>query len=374
MKRNIIINIIYILVVLLVVGCGKSLKTKEEILSNQVDLIQITKNQFESENMKIGKVTLQYFEEVINCNGFISAPPNGVAQICTYLSGIVESVECSVGDYVHKGQTLCMVSGNDLITIQQDYAETSAILKRLQTDFERSKVLFDEKIGSEKDFIASESEYEAMRAKYNALQMKLHLLKLDVSKIEAGEMYSSFPVTATINGYITSHNIVLGQYTEQQKPLAEIIDVNLLQLKFSVFENDIHKLKPGQNIRFNSLGESPLAHQATLVSIGKTIDPVSKTIQCIARIINEPGTTYINSSFVEASIIADRTELNAIPNEALIKLNNEYFIYKVEKSDNQDFYLRKIKVNIGRTSKEFSELLDSEGLGDILKNGVFNLQ
>ena len=374
MKRNIIINIVYILVVLLVVGCGKSLKTNEEILSNQVDLIQITKNQFESENMKIGKVTLQYFEEVINCNGFISASPNGVAQISTYLSGIVESVECSVGDYVHKGQTLCMVSGNDLITIQQDYAETSAILKRLQTDFERSKVLFDQKIGSEKDFIASKSEYEAMRAKYYALQMKLHLLKLDVSKIEAGEMYSSFPVTATINGYITSHNIVLGQYTEQQKPLAEIIDVNLLRLKLSVFENDIHKLKPGQNICFNSLGESPLAHQATLVSIGKTIDPLSKTIQCIARITNEPGTTYINSSFVEASIIADRTELNAIPNEAIIKSNNEYFIYKVEKSDNQNFYFRKVKANIGRTSKEFSELLESEGLGDILIKGVFNLQ
>jgi cobalt-zinc-cadmium efflux system membrane fusion protein len=374
MRRNIFTNTFYVLFVLIITGCGKSLKTSEDVLSNQVDLIQVTQKQFETENMKIGEVTLQFFEEEINCNGYISSPPNGMAQISTYLSGIVESVECSTGDYVHKGQTLCMISGNELIDIQQEYAETAAILKRLQTDFERSKVLFDEKIGSEKDYIASESEYKAIRAKYNALQMRLQLLKLDVLKIEAGEIYSSFPVTTPISGYITSLDMVLGQYTEEQKPLAEIIDVNQLQLKLSVFENDINKLKPGQSIRFNSLGESPLVHNANLISIGKTIDPVSKTIQCIARIKNEPGTMYINSSYVEATIIADRTELDALPNEAILKLNSENYVFAVEKSDNQNFFLRKVKVRIGRVSNEFSEILDAEGLGNVIIKGVFNLQ
>ncbi|MEA1898235.1 MAG: efflux RND transporter periplasmic adaptor subunit, partial [Bacteroidota bacterium] len=233
MRRYNFIKLIYIIMVFITFGCAKTSKTGENVASEADHLIQITQKQFESDSMKISEITIQNFEDDIQCNGYITAPVNGMAQISPKISGIVETINCSMGDYVKKGQILCTLSSNELIILQQDLAETSAILKRLKADYERSKALFNEKIGSEKEFIAIETEYKAMMAKHQSIKLQLRLLNLNVSKVEAGELYSIFSITAPIDGYITNLNIMLGQFIEQQKSLIKIIDVNQLQLQLS---------------------------------------------------------------------------------------------------------------------------------------------
>jgi len=265
-----------------------------------------------------------------------------------------------------------LLSSNEILLLQQDFAETSANFKLTKSNYERSKSLFNEKIGSEKDFLATESDYYAMRSKYQSLKLRLELLQLNVSKIEAGELYSSFPLTSPINGYIAIMNIVLGQFTEQQTALMEIVDAGQLQLQLSVFENDIWKLEPGQVINFNSLGEKSV-HSATLTSIGKIIDQESKTIQCIAKIANEKGITFINRSYIEARVRVDQKEAMALPNDAILKSGKDYFIYVVEKQDDQSLELRKVKVDIGRVSKGFTEIVGGNDLSKVLVRGVYNL-
>jgi len=373
MKRINSINTVFILLIFIVLGCGRSEKAKDTVASDTFHFVQITKKQFESEGMKIGEPTLQFFADAVRCNGYIMAPPNGMAQISTPLSGIVQTINCSVGDYVRKGQVLCLLSSNEIMLLQQDFAETSANFKRTKSNYERSKSLYNEKIGSEKDFLATESDYYALRSKYQSLKLRLELLQLNVSKIEAGVFYASFPLISPINGYITIMNIVLGQFTEQQKALMEIVDAGQLQLQLSVFENDICKLEPGQGINFNSLGETASVHSATLTSIGKTINPESKTIQCIAKIANEKGITFINRSYIEALIKVDQKEAIALPSDAILKSGKDYFVYVVEKQDDQSLDLRKVKVDIGRVSKGFTEIVGGNDLSKVLVKGVYNL-
>jgi len=373
MKLTKFIISVFILLIFITSGCSDSLKTGENAANEAGHLVQITKKQFVSDSMKIGAPTLQYFEDEIRCNGYIIAPANGMAQISAPLSGIVETINCSIGDYVRKGQILCSLSGNELMLLQQDFAETSAKLERLKSDYDRSKSLFNEKIGTEKDFIAIESDYKAMKSKYQSLKIRLELLKLNVSKIEAGELYSAFAVISPISGYITNLNLVLGQFTEQQKNLVEIIDVSQLQLQLSVFENDINKLKTGQNIGFNSLGEPASVHSAVLASIGKTINPESKTIQCLAKIKNENMDNYIYRSYIEARIIVNHKEAKALPNEAIIKAGKDFYVFVVEKYDNQMYDLRKEKITIGQVSKNFTEIIGGEDLTQVLIKGVYNL-
>ena len=372
MRRYDFIMAVYILMVLITIGCTKTSKTSENVPSETNHLLQITQKQFESDSMRTGEVTIRNFQDEVQCNGYITAPVNGMAQISTKISGIVETIHCSQGDYVKKGQILCMLSSNELIILQQDFAETSAILKRLKADYERSKALFNKKIGAEKDFIAIESEYKAMMAKYQSLKLRLELLKLNVSKIETGKLYSVISIIAPINGYITNLNIVLGQFIEPQKYLIEIINVNQLQLQLSVFENELNKLNIGQNIKFNSLGEPNSIHYATLSSVGKTINLESKTIQCIAKIKNEHS--FINNSYIEARIIVNQREARALPNEAILKSGKDYYVFIVEKSDNQIYYLRKVNVNIGSVSNGFSEIIVDGDLTKIVTRGVYNLQ
>jgi cobalt-zinc-cadmium efflux system membrane fusion protein len=359
--------------VLIFSGCGGSSKPDEEANVESETLIQVTREQFSADSMVIGEVIRRNFEDEVTCNGLITAPANGIAQISTPVSGIIESIHCAMGDNVRKGQILAMISSNELMAIQQEFTESSAKLKRLKLDYERSKSLYDEKIGSEKDFISTESEYKSMLSKYNSLKLRLEILKLDISKIEAGNLYAEFPLISPISGHITSQNMVLGQFTEQQKSLVEIIDISQLQLQLSVFENDADKLKIGQTVRFNTLGNKSLCNFATIASISRTINPETKTILCIARIASNEGINLINHSYVEARIALNKREANALPSEAILKSGKEYFVFVVEKSDNQSYSLQKMRVEIGAVSDGYTEITGNPSLTKVLVKGVYNL-
>lgn len=373
MKLYVYFRIIPFALILLAIGCGKSSKINEAATSKTDQLTKITIMQFGSDSMAIGTLSNQVFEEEVQCKGYITAASNGIAQVGTPIAGIVESITCTIGSFVKKGQTLCMISGNDLMEMQQEFTETSARLRRLKSDYERSKSLYDEKIGAEKDFIATESEYKAAKSKYLSLKLRLELLRLNIAKIEAGDLYSSFSLNSPINGYITKQNLVLGQFIEQQKLLVEIVDVSQLQIQLSVFEKDIAKLKLGQTIKFSSPGENVFNNQATLVSIGRAVDPDTKTVTCVASIKNSQHANLINQSYVEALIAVNSSEAAALPSDAIIKSGKDYYVFIVDKSDNEAYYLRKQKVNIGRISKGFTEIVDNIDFNKVLVKGAYNL-
>jgi len=368
------INALCILFVFVLFGCDHSKNTTTETMSEDDHLIQITHEQFTSNAMKIGELSSRIFEDKVRCNGYIIAPANGMAMVSTQIAGIVENVNYCPGEYVKKGEILCTLSSLELIILQQDYAEASARLKQLHSDYERSNALFQEKIGAEKDLISKESEYKAMKARHHSLKLQLELLKLKVSKIEDGDLYANFPIKAPISGYITSQEVVLGQFIEQQKQLIEIVDIDQLQLELNIFENDLSKLKMGQSIQFNLLGESPASHKAKLLSIGKSINPESKTIQCIAQLKADDETNFINRSFAEADIIVNNREANALPNEAIVKSGSDYYIFVVEKKEKEIYYLRKVKVILGEVSKDYTEVIVKSNLKNIVVSGIYNLQ
>ncbi len=373
MKLYTILNTLLILLVLIATGCGKSSKTAQEPAADTINLIQVTLEQFEGDSMKFGSITPQNFDREVSCNGYITAPPNGEAWISSPLAGIVESIKCMMGSYVRKGQTLGYITSNELMALQQEFTETSAKQKRLNADYKRSKSLFDENIGAEKDFLAVESEYKSMQSKYQSLKLRLQLLKLDVVKIEAGELYSAFPLISPIDGYITNQNMVLGQFVEQQKKLVEIIDVNQLQLQLSVFETDIAKIKTGQNIRFRVSGDNTVFHTAKLSAVSKTVNPDTKTILCLAKINTKEGSNLVNNSYVQAKIIVDQKEAKALPSDAILKSGKDYYIFVFDKSDQQGYYLRKEKVETGMVSNGFTEITGNVTFPKILVKGIYNL-
>jgi membrane fusion protein, heavy metal efflux system len=374
MKQYYSITSIFLLFLFFNTGCGNSPETKGYDTNDSEQLILLTQKQINSEGIEFGEITKHVFEERVLCNGYIKAPVDGIAKVSTPISGNVENINCVLGDFVRKGQVLCMLSSNEFMNLQQDFAETSAILSRLKVDYERSKTLYNENIGAEKDFLAIESDFTAMTTKYKALKIWLETLKLNVSKIENGELYSTFPVVAPIKGYVTDLDLILGQFTGQQKDLVEIVNIDKLQLQLSIFEDDISKLKSGQLVYFKSLGEQELSHTATLVSIGKAINVDSRTIQCIANISNEVGKEFINRSYVEASLIVNQSEANALPNEAILKSAEGNYVLVLDKSDSEASYLRKVFVTIGRNSDAYSEIITDEFRGKVLIKGVYNLQ
>jgi cobalt-zinc-cadmium efflux system membrane fusion protein len=358
---------------ILMASCGKN-KNNENNSAVQEDLIKITHQQFESSKMAFGEPIKMPFPEIVKCNGNIVSKPSGIAKISTSVSGIVQKIHCTTGQRVYAGQIIFELSGNDLIELQKDFAETASQLKRMKSEYERIKSLFSEKVGTEKELISAESEFKVANAKYSALKMKIQLIGLDASKIEDGNFYESFSIKSPLNGYISQINVSLGQYADQQTIIAEVFDVTQFLLRISVFEKDISNLKEGQKITFRLLGDNTLAYSATLISIGKNVNDESRTITCFAEIDELKGAILVNNAYVEAGIITSQDSVTAISEESLIKSQGINYILTLLKDEDNSYFLKKIKVNTGRLNNGYVEILDNPELQKILIKGAYNIK
>ena len=81
----------------------------------------------------------------------------------------------------------------------------------------------------------------------------------------------------------------------------------------------------------------------------------------------------INQSYVEARIAVNQKQADALPSEAIVKSGKEYFIFVVEQSDSKGYSLRKQKVEIGKVSQGYTEIINAQSIAKVLVKGVYNL-
>ena len=265
------------------------------------------------------------------------------------------------------------VSGHGFIDLQKDFAESSAIVSRLKSDYLRAKELFKENIATQKDFTYVESNYFAENAKYKALKIKLKNAGLDVSKIEKGEFYSSYYITSPIKGFVASIDATIGQYVEPQQQVAEIIDDKSFQLRFSVFEKNINKIKTGQTVSFYLIGNKTEQYKATISSVGKTIMPASKSIDCYATIENTNNINLVSNQYVEGEVYTAVDSVISVPETAIIYSDNDPYLLAYEKEMNSIYYFKKIKVKTGRKANNYIELTEQLPANKLLINGIYNI-
>ncbi len=368
MKRNFVIILLIFNIALF------SCKTKPtEVVEPESGLIEITKAQFQSEMMEFGEPVLTPFVDLVHFTGTIIPSVNGKAQISLPMPGVIAGIKYLPGQQIVKGAVLFEISGNEFIDMQQDFAESSALLERLKSDYERQKELNAENIGTKKEFVLAESLYNAEKAKFGAMKIKLENIGLDIVKIESGTFYTSFSLKSPIRGFITYINTTIGQYVEPQQIIAEIIDAGSFQVKLSVFEKDINKIKVGQNVEFYLAGNRDQKNAAKIRLAGKAIDNATKAIDCFAEIENLGNIPLVNNQYVEGEVMVDSDTVISLPGSAILKSENESIVLIFEKETDELFYFRKLKVTTGRKNNGFVEITELPESKRILINGVYNI-
>lgn len=323
--------------------------------------------------MEIGQVSTATFLEKVECKGYIFAPTHAMAKVSTPISGKINTLRCKVRDYVTAGQVVATISGNEFMNLQQIFAEAAIAYTKAKADYERASALWAEQIGAKKDYLAAKSIYNSTYAGYLSLKARITTLHINPTLIEQGKMSASFPITAPISGYITKVNTLLGEYTDMQNYIAEIVNPNALQLRLEVFDTDIRKLHVGQQVIFGTGGNDSKNLRAKISNIGKIINPDTKAINCIATIDKSNGTMIINDSYVEAIINISSKQGFALPISAVQKQGENYFVYTIEKKDGEDYKLKKNQVIIGAIEQDYIEIKTKLPKKKIMVRGIENL-
>jgi cobalt-zinc-cadmium efflux system membrane fusion protein len=297
-----------------------------------------------------------------------------MSRISPSVAGKIVSINHKLGEHVQAGEVIATLAGNEFMELQQSFAEAAAAHTKAKVDFERAKSLWAENIGAEKDFLAAKSLYRATLASYQSLRSRITALRLNPSRIENGQMYAAYPVVAPISGYITAIDVVIGQFVDMESNIAEIVDTHRLQLKLQVYETDIRQLNSGQPVHFTTSDSSNQPMLAHLTTIGKTVNPDTKTVECLAVIGSKTAAPLINESFVQAQIEVGSRQGKALPSQAVQTTGNVSHIYIVERRKGTGYLLKKLEVTTGTTEEGKTEIQTALPDKDIVTQGVETLQ
>lgn len=364
-----IIHLAYIVsLCMLLSSCNGKQQPPEE----ESPLIEITDRQFTMEGMQLGEIETVTFENTIKCNGAIVPLPGGIANVNAPVPGIIKSIRCRNGQWVNASQSLLEISGNEMIDMQGQFAEAAADYHRSKSEYNRAKVLYEDKIASEKDFMMADNEYKRSLARYSGLKMKIEAMGLSVSSVENGDFSTFYMIKAPINGFISNLNAEIGRFIDSQSELPEIINPEMVQLKISLFAADMAQVKTGQSVRFRPVN-SEESYPATLTSLGVAIDEESKTIDCYASLSENRPTNMIANTYVESEIITGTESVTALPDEAIIKTESTNLILVLEKQENGSWFFSPEEVTLGRQHNGYREILYDAHGKKILTAGVYNI-
>lgn len=248
------------------------------------------------------KATDQDSESTIWVTGYIDVPPENRAAVSPYYGGFVQEIYVLPGQSVKQGEVLFTLQNPDYLQVQQDYLEAKEQLAFLKTDFERQKMLSEEKITSTKSFKKAESDYKVMLARYRSLREQIGLMGVSIPSLEAGQLSSSIAIKAPIMGYITSVHITKSVFADAQEVALELVNVGHIHLELDVFEQDALRVKEGQAITFTVPESGTQSYRGQVHLVVKSIAPQKRTVKVHGHIIQEDAADFIPGMFVEAKI------------------------------------------------------------------------
>ncbi len=357
MKTYIIKSIVLFLMIG-ITSCNSSKPTDNKVGTLEINesVIEITTAQFESSKMELGKVSTQSFTESIKTNGYIDVPPAYRAKVSAIMGGFIKKSPLLVGDNVKKGQLLLTLENPDFIEIQQNYLEVSEQLNYLKSENERQKILFEEKITSQKNYLKAESSYKSALALSNGLAQKLKLMNINPANVKAGKITSTIGVYAPISGSITAIFTNVGEFKSSSEVLLEIINDEHKHLELVVFEKDILNVKEEQPILFSIPESSSKKYNAEVHLVGKSIDE-NRTVKVHGHVENE-NEPFLVGMFVEAEIITNSMRKIALPVSSVLEEDGNFYILVLKDKNDAFYQFEKVKINIGSKNEDWVEVKD----------------
>lgn len=301
------------------------------------------------------KVKDTVFNHFIDIQGDVDTKENLI--IHPEFSGTLTSVYVKEGQNVSKGQVLAKIDDGGL---SSQLAQMQTQYELAKTTFERQKRLWDQKIGSEIQYLQAKANMEGLESSVKQMQAQV------------GKSTVRAPFSGTIDEIISEQGQVVSPGGSQ---LMRIISLKNMYVKASIPENYLGTIKKGThvNVSFPSLGK---IIQGNVRQVGNFINPNNRTFEIEIAIPNE-------EQLIKPNLVAN-LEINDYSNEKAIIIpdnviqenaNGEKFVYVINDVEDSEATVLKTKVDTGKSYNGFIEVLSGlEANQIIVKDGAITMR
>lgn len=275
-----------------------------------------------SKDVSVTEVTARAFDHYIQTQGRVESE-NNIA-VTAQTPGVVTNVYVNEGQQVSKGQLLAQT---DNVMIVRGIEAQKAQLELATAVYERQKNLWDQKIGTEVQFLQAKTNKEALEKQVASSQQQLEMTRI------------KSPISGTVDAVMAK----IGEAVSPGQPAFRVVNTSDLKVTAAVSEAYVTNVKKGNKVMIN-IPELKKEIDARVTFVGKTIDPLSRTFAVEVK-INSKAELRPNMTGVVKIVYQTAPQAITVPINVVQEVNGEKIVYVAE-AKGKDTVARKKVVTV----------------------------
>jgi membrane fusion protein (multidrug efflux system) len=239
-------------------------KLEEEIALLDKDAGSETK----IKQVALSEVGSTEFRHYVSVQGMLESEEN--LMVSPRMPGMVKEIRVKEGDAVSKGQVLAILDDE---VLRSSIDEVRAGLAQINILYEKQKDLWDQKIGTEVQFITLKNQKEGLENKLKTLEAQLAMST----------------VTAPFSGVIDAVFARVGSMAAPGGPMMQLVNTAKLKASAKVPDSYVANVRQGDQVMVN-FPDLNREIEAKIRFVGKVVDPLSRTFRIEVEIPSgDPG-------------------------------------------------------------------------------------
>jgi RND family efflux transporter MFP subunit len=290
-------------------------KLEDEIEKEDPDSLSTVR----AKDVGVSELSLKNFDHYVQTQGHVESENNIL--VSARSMGSVTRVNVTEGQQVSKGQVLAEIDNS---VIQRSIEGMESQLELATSVYERQKNLWDQKIGTEVQFLQAKTNKESLEKQLASLR-------------EQNEMAR---IKAPVSGTVDEIMVKVGENIAPGMPAVRVVNAADLKIQARVSEAYITDIKKGNKVLVN-ISELGKEVEAKVTFVSRTIDRLTRTFNVEVALPSSPDLRPNMTATVRV-IFESNPAAVVVPINVIQEINDEKVVYVAEQKGNQTIASRKV--------------------------------
>lgn len=331
----------------------ENIRTEMREIDNNLALLDSTRS-FSS--VTVIDVTQDTFSHSFKVYGNVKSDKSVI--IYPETPGIIEGIYVRGGDKVKKGQLLISL---DADIFKATMNEVSTQLDLAETMFQKQSRLWDQKVGSEMDFLQAKMQYESLQNRLESVKRQLEMTE----------------VRAPFSGTIDQISRKVGESAAPGVPILRLVGNGPLSVEMQIPENYITNIKKGEKVKMNFTAIG-VKKEGEISQVGDYIDPSSRTFRVSVNLPKIKENQIFKDNMMASVELRDYVAYDAImiPNKLILQDTKgvNYTYVFINQNESLGIVERR-NISLGMSNEKMTEVLDGiQSTDQIINRGIRSVQ